>query len=110
MPNNATLALSGDFDRKKALALVEKYFGPIPRGPEVPRKKPAAVPGATPPAAAETPKSANKSLLRAESGAISTEEIRTLAARLEAEANVVRSMQINDDEAKYTAIAQCAAS
>jgi zinc protease len=44
VPNNATIALSGDFDRKKALALVEKYFGPIPRGPEVPRKKPAVVP------------------------------------------------------------------
>ncbi|MDF2691816.1 MAG: Zinc protease [Labilithrix sp.] len=44
VPNNATLALSGDFDRKKAMALVEKYFAPIPRGPEVPRKKPAVVP------------------------------------------------------------------
>lgn len=44
VPNNATLVLSGDFDRKKALALVEKYFGPIPRGPAVPRKKPAVVP------------------------------------------------------------------
>jgi len=43
VPNNATLVLSGDFDRTKALALVEKYFGPIPRGPEVPRKRPAAV-------------------------------------------------------------------
>lgn len=43
VPNNATLVLSGDFDRKKALALVDKYFGPIPRGPEVPRKKPAVV-------------------------------------------------------------------
>lgn len=38
VPNNATLVLSGDFEPKKALALVEKYFGPIPRGPEVPRK------------------------------------------------------------------------
>jgi zinc protease len=44
VPNNATLALSGDFDRKKTMALVEKYFGPIPRGPEVPRKKPSVVP------------------------------------------------------------------
>jgi zinc protease len=43
VPNNATLVLSGDFDRKKAQALVEKYFGPIPRGADVPRKKPAAV-------------------------------------------------------------------
>ena len=44
VPNNATLVLSGDFDRKKALALVDKYFGPIPRGAEVPRKKAAPVP------------------------------------------------------------------
>ncbi len=43
VPNNATLVLSGDFDPKKATALVEKYFGPIPRGPEVSRTKPAAV-------------------------------------------------------------------
>ena len=43
VPNNATLVLSGDFEPKKALALVEKYFGPIPRGPEVPRKKPSVV-------------------------------------------------------------------
>ena len=27
----------GDFDSKKTLALVEKYFGSIPRGPEVPK-------------------------------------------------------------------------
>ncbi|MBX3262493.1 MAG: insulinase family protein [Labilithrix sp.] len=49
VPNNATLVLSGDFDRKKALALVDKYFGPIPRGADVPRKKPAPVshPGET---------------------------------------------------------------
>ncbi|MBX3204769.1 MAG: insulinase family protein [Labilithrix sp.] len=46
VPNNATLVLSGDFDRKKALALVDKYFGPIPRGAAVPRKKPVPV---TPP-------------------------------------------------------------
>jgi zinc protease len=43
VPNNATLVLSGDFDRKKALALVEKYFAPIPRGAAVPRVK-AAIP------------------------------------------------------------------
>jgi predicted Zn-dependent peptidase len=39
VPNNATLVLSGDFEAKKAAALVEKYFGPIPRGPNVPRRK-----------------------------------------------------------------------
>jgi zinc protease len=43
VPNNATLALSGDFDKKKATALIEKYFGPIPRGADVPRKAPAPV-------------------------------------------------------------------
>jgi predicted Zn-dependent peptidase len=49
VPNNATLVLSGDFDRKQALALVDKYFAPIPRGAEVARKKPAPVtlPGST---------------------------------------------------------------
>jgi zinc protease len=39
-PNNASLAISGDFDPKEARRLVDKYFGPIPRGPEV--KKPVA--------------------------------------------------------------------
>jgi zinc protease len=34
-PQNASLALVGDFDPKMARGLVEKYFGPIPRGPEV---------------------------------------------------------------------------
>ncbi|HEX2717791.1 MAG TPA: pitrilysin family protein [Gemmatimonadaceae bacterium] len=36
-PNNATLAIVGDFDAAKAKAWVEKYFGAIPRGPEVTR-------------------------------------------------------------------------
>jgi predicted Zn-dependent peptidase len=39
VPNNASLVISGDFDRQKAGALVEKYFGPIPRGKDVPRKQ-----------------------------------------------------------------------
>lgn len=34
-PNNATLAIGGDVDREQALAWVQKYFGPIPRGPAV---------------------------------------------------------------------------
>lgn len=34
-PNNATLTIGGDIDAKQTLAWVEKYFGPIPRGPEV---------------------------------------------------------------------------
>ena len=29
-PNNASIAIAGDFDRAKVKALVEKYFGPIP--------------------------------------------------------------------------------
>ena len=32
-PNNATLAIAGDFDSDSVKALVEKYFGAIPRGP-----------------------------------------------------------------------------
>ncbi|MBA2668928.1 MAG: insulinase family protein [Gemmatimonadetes bacterium] len=35
-PNNAVLTLCGDFDRDQALALVQRYFGPIPRGPDIP--------------------------------------------------------------------------
>jgi zinc protease len=34
-PNNATLTIGGDIDAKQTLAWVEKYFGAIPRGPEV---------------------------------------------------------------------------
>jgi zinc protease len=34
-PNNAILVISGDVNTKEALALVEKYFGAINRGPEV---------------------------------------------------------------------------
>jgi zinc protease len=40
VPNNATLVISGDFDRAKVQPLVEKWFGPIPRGKDVPHKKP----------------------------------------------------------------------
>jgi zinc protease len=35
-PNNATIVAVGDFDTKKLLPEIEKYFGSIPRGPEVP--------------------------------------------------------------------------
>ncbi|MBB4860262.1 putative Zn-dependent peptidase [Novosphingobium chloroacetimidivorans] len=34
-PNNVVLALSGDIDAATARPMVEKYFGAIPRGPEV---------------------------------------------------------------------------
>src|SRR5690606_8484789 len=35
-PNNAVLTICGDFDPVRARELVDRYFGPIPRGPEVP--------------------------------------------------------------------------
>jgi len=34
-PNNATVTIGGDIDEKATLALVTKYFGSIPKGPEV---------------------------------------------------------------------------
>lgn len=34
-PNNATLTIAGDVNVAATIALVEKYFGSIPRGPEV---------------------------------------------------------------------------
>lgn len=34
-PNNATLTISGDVNTANVVALVEKYYGTIPRGPEV---------------------------------------------------------------------------
>lgn len=34
-PNNATLTIGGDINEQETLALVNKYFGTIPRGPEV---------------------------------------------------------------------------
>ena len=34
-PNNATLAIAGDYDPATIKALIEKYFGPIPTGPRV---------------------------------------------------------------------------
>ena len=47
-PNNASLAIVGDFDPDKARELVEKYFGPLKRGEDVPKIK-----AHTPPVAAE---------------------------------------------------------
>lgn len=38
-PNNATLAIAGDFDLEKIKKLVADYFEPIPRGADVPRPK-----------------------------------------------------------------------
>jgi len=34
-PNNASIAIAGDFDPVKLKALLTKYFGPIPQGPPV---------------------------------------------------------------------------
>src|SRR5712692_3346892 len=36
-PNNASLAITGDFNPVQVKALVEKYFGSIPAGPSVPK-------------------------------------------------------------------------
>src|ERR1700674_4330912 len=47
-PNNASLAIVGDFNPERARELVGKYFGPLKRGEDVPRIK-----AHTPPIAAE---------------------------------------------------------
>ena len=47
-PNNASLAIVGDFQPEHAKELVEKYFGPLKRGEDVPRIK-----AQTPPITAE---------------------------------------------------------
>ena len=36
VPNNASLAIVGDIDIAASKALIEKYFGSIPRGPDPP--------------------------------------------------------------------------
>ena len=38
VPNNASLVIVGDIDVARTKTLVEKYFGTIPRGADVPRK------------------------------------------------------------------------
>lgn len=47
-PNNASIAIAGDFDPKQLRALLTKYFGPIPAGPKV-----EPVNTATPPIASQ---------------------------------------------------------
>ena len=47
-PNNASLVLAGDIDKKKARELVTQYFGSLKRGPDVARPNVS-----TPPIAAE---------------------------------------------------------
>ena len=39
-PNNAVLVVAGDITAKKLRPLAEKYYGAIPRGPEIKRKRP----------------------------------------------------------------------
>ena len=46
-PNNAELVIAGDFNRDSALVWVERYFGNIPRGPQLPPRpvvQPFAIP------------------------------------------------------------------
>jgi zinc protease len=47
-PNNASLAIVGDFKKDDARKLIDKYFGPLKRGADVPK-----VSAQTPPVAAE---------------------------------------------------------
>jgi predicted Zn-dependent peptidase len=58
-PNNACIAIVGDFDLNKAKRLIEKYFGPIPSGP-----KPPAVDWEEPPSAQEIRKEVSDRLAR----------------------------------------------
>jgi zinc protease len=41
VPNNATLVIAGDFAPAATKALVERYFGPIPRGADISRLNPS---------------------------------------------------------------------
>jgi zinc protease len=43
-PNNAVLAVAGDFDLAQTKQLVRKYFGTIPRGPAVPTQRSMVAP------------------------------------------------------------------
>jgi zinc protease len=42
-PNNATIAIVGDFDKAKTKAAIAKYFGEIPKGKAIVRPAPAPV-------------------------------------------------------------------
>ena len=39
LPNNAVLVVAGDFEKKQTKEWIQKYFGPIPKGEVVPKKK-----------------------------------------------------------------------
>ncbi len=42
-PNNATLVVSGDINKSEVKAMVEKYFGEIPKGVAIEKRKPMPV-------------------------------------------------------------------
>ncbi len=42
VPNNVSLVIAGNFDKKQAKEWVEKYFGPIKKGEDIKRPSPAA--------------------------------------------------------------------
>src|SRR5262249_664086 len=44
VPNNATLVLVGDFSKDDAARFVEKYFGPIPTGDALPKRRAIGAP------------------------------------------------------------------
>ena len=49
-PNNASIAIAGDFDRDSVRVWIERYFGEIPRGPQLPPRPvvpPVTIPGDT---------------------------------------------------------------
>ncbi len=46
-PNNATLVVSGDINKSEVKAMVEKYFGEIPKGVAIEKRKPMPVSLAT---------------------------------------------------------------
>ncbi len=35
-PNNAVLTICGDFERERAIELIDRYFGSVPAGPDIP--------------------------------------------------------------------------
>ena len=42
-PNNATLVVAGDIDKAAVKAMIEKYFGEIPKGENIEKRKPMPV-------------------------------------------------------------------
>lgn len=44
VPNNAVLVVAGDFETQKAKKMIADYFGPIPRGADIPKPDPSETP------------------------------------------------------------------